>query len=204
MRGWFDSPIESAKQLYRDAVAKWQDMLSQLDSVVQDFLSVEADAMSDPELSEQWATANGHLSLFQDTLNGARNALTTIEGWFSSAASAVGMAGMAGVSGMGVIQLPVIGWIAIVTGATAAGWALIRELRQVYVAVVNKRIAEQNIINSQNGQPLVPYVDPATSGGGIGDFIGLPELSSTAKWAVIGLIGWWLYSTAKDHRHGAH
>lgn len=181
MDGWFDSPIESAKQAYSDAVGQWQSMLTALDAAVADFNSITDVAAADPTLSEQWATANNHLTLFQDTINGVKSAIDTIVGWFGSFTDAVGLSGY-GPQRMGA--LPVLAWIAIITAGVAAGYALIDELRQVYIAATNAKIAQQNIVNAQQGKPPIPYITLGASSSGL--FSGL---SDTAKWVSLGVLG---------------
>lgn len=194
MDGWFDSPIESAKQAYNDAVGKWQSMLADLDAAVANFNSVQDLVADDPVLQDRWNTANGHLQLFQDTINSVKSAITTIVGWFNSAGQAVSSA--VGLSGMGA--LPVIAWIGIVTAGVAAGTALIYELRGVYTDTINAQIAQQNIVNSQQNKPLIPFLDMGSPGGG-----GLLSgVSDTAKWITIGVLGYLAYEAFKETRKG--
>ncbi len=222
--------VDAAKAAYNDALAKWQDVMSNLDMAVSNFNSVQADAQSDPVLADKWNTANGHLQALQGTLSTVQGTIGTIEDWFSSSAQAASDAAttagnwlstaasavnpinndnifnqaatsvydtvsgaLNGVRRQGMGALPVVAWIAIITAAVGAVWGVIYELRSVYIAVENKKIADQNILNAQQGKPLVPYI--SDTGGGL-----LSGLSDTAKWGAIGFIAWMIYESMKGRR----
>jgi hypothetical protein len=185
---WITSPIESAKSTYNEAIANWQAALAALDAAVSDFNTIDPDNIDDPDLRAQYDTARGHLDLFQGTMDRVSQMRDTIVNWFNSNAS----------TGMGLVQIPVIGWVAIITASVAAAWALVRELRLVYATYTNGQIARQNQQNIAQGLPTVPYVDPS-AGDSFGVFGGMSDL---AKWAVLGAALFLGYKLLEGHQHG--
>lgn len=195
MKGWLDSPIESFKETYRQLIDKWQAAMDALDAAYGEFRGNYDYAQQDAELASKWAELDGKVSLLETTVQGASDAIDGMKNFFSSVGSSIGLSGREmTMKGMGI--LPAVPWalVGIVTAGIAGIWLVINALRAFNIDVTNRKIAEQNIINSQEGKPSIPYLDLSDSSVG-GVFSALPD---TAKWAAIGVIGF-LLIRAFDH-----
>ncbi|HJW55868.1 MAG TPA: hypothetical protein VJ577_11390 [Burkholderiaceae bacterium] len=198
LQGWFDSPIESFRNAYNEAADNWRNAMAMLDAAYNEFQANREYALSDDELAGQYGDLDSRVSLLQSTIQGVESAISTITNFFSSVGQAIGLSGSQTIQGLGV--LPAIPWalVTLITAGIAGVWAVINSLREFNTTVANKKIAEQNIINSQNGAPLIPYLDlgpPGGPGGGL-----LSGVSGTVKWAAIGLLGFMLLSMYKERR----
>lgn len=209
--GWLDSPIESFKAAYNGAIAKWQDALASLDSAYAEFQANRDYALSDDELGPRWSELDGKISFLQSTIQGVSNAKDAIVNFISSFGepgvdntildsrdylAQSGLSGRKNMGGMGF--LPAIPWsfVALITAGVAAVWTIVNQLRSFNVDVLNRKIAEQNILNSQTGKPLIPFIDLGPpEGGGV-----LSGLSDTTKWAVIGLLGMLAFKAFNEHK----
>lgn len=217
MHGWFDDPIGSFKQQYNDAVAKWQDALAALDAAYAEFQANHDYAQDDPDLSARYDDLSSKVDALRTTMTTVQGAIGDARGFIAAIGSAVTGGEMAdeastnvdpmgnvingyrGLAGLGV--LPAIPWavVALVTASVAGVWVVINQVRGFNLDVANKKIAAQNILNAQEGKPLIPLL--STDGGAAGGFwSGMPE---TARWAAIGL-GIYMLFTYLDKHHGHH
>lgn len=187
MNGWFDSPIESFKQMYQDAVDNWTAALQALDAAHTEFVANYDYAQGDPDLFGQWSSIDNKVGILQGTIDTVKSAMTSVGNFFGGVGSAVGLTPQAAMNGLGF--LPAVPWalVGVIAASSAGVWVIVNEMRGFNVDVTNKRIAEQNILRAQQGLELLPYVP---SGGG-GLFAGAFDgLSSTAKWIALGIAGY--------------
>lgn len=185
MNGWFDSPIESFKQMYQDAVDKWNAALEALDAAHTEFVANYEYASGDPDLFGQWSSIDNKVGILQGTIDTVKSAMSSVGSFFSSVGSAVGLTPQATMNGLGF--LPAVPWalVGVIAASSAGVWAIVNEIRGFNVDVTNKRIAEQNLLRAEQGLEPLPYVTSAGSGGLFaGAFDGL---SSTAKWIALGI-----------------
>ncbi len=189
MNGWLDSPIESFKAAYNEAIEKWTDALSAFDAAYSEFVENEqyVHTSDDTRLVSQYDDAAGRVGLIQSTIQGVRDAMSSIGSFIGGVGSAIGLSGVQTARGMGFI-LPAIPWalVATITAGVAALYTVTNYMLSSNTAVANAKIAEQNILNSQQGLPLIPFIELQTAQSG-GIFSGL---SDTAKWLTYGILGY--------------
>ena len=195
MKGWFDSPIESLKAAYNEAVQKWQAALQSLDFEYEQFMQHRDYALSDDELAPRWNDLNGKIDLLQTTIQGVKDAIDTIADFFAGIGEAVGLSGGRTMQGLGALPALPWAWVAVITAGTATVWALVNSVHTFNVDAINRQISEQNVIRAQRGEAPLPFVDLDPPGGGF-----MAGLSSTAKWAVIGLLGIMAFKAYSDNQ----
>jgi hypothetical protein len=195
MDGWFDSPVESFKASWNDAIGQWQAALAALDAAYSEFLANQEFASEDTDLSPRWLDLADKVAMLQATVDGVGGAIASARNFFTGIGNAVGLSGKR--SGLGL--LPVIPWalVGLVSAAVAGVYVVVNSLRQFNIDVTNKKIAEQNILNSQQGKPLIPLISVSDSSGGV--FSGV---SDTAKWITYGVIGYMLLKFLEGNSRG--
>lgn len=187
MKGWLDSPIDTFRQRYEEGVANWQAALAQLDAAYVEFNANQAFAAQDPQLAARWADLDGKVSFLQGTIETVAGAMQSVQDFFSGVADTLGFSSGSTMQGMGFV-IPAVPWalVGLVTAGATAVWAVVNQLRGFNVDIANRQIAQQNIVNAQNGQPPIPYIDLGPPGGGAGGV--LSDIGSLVKWGIGGAV----------------
>lgn len=199
MKGWLDSPIDTFRQRYEEGVANWQAALAQLDAAYAEFTANQAFAAQDPQLAARWADLDGKVSFLQGTIETVAGAMQSVQDFFGGVADTLGFSSGSTMQGMGFV-LPAVPWalVGLVTAGAAAVWGVVNQLRGFNVDIANRQIAQQNILNAQNGQPPIPYIDLGPPGGGAGGV--LSDIGSLVKWGIGGAIALMLIRQFENSR----
>lgn len=187
LKGWFDSPIDTFRQRYEEGVANWQAALAELDVAYAAFVANQAYAAQDPQLAARWNELDGKVSFLQGTIETVAGAMQSVQDFFAGVANTIGFSSGSTMQGLGFVW-PAVPWalVGLVATGAAAVWAVVNQLRGFNVDIANRQIADQNILNAQNGQPPIPYIDLGPPGGGAGGVFS--DISSLVKWGIGGAV----------------
>lgn len=173
------SILDQFKQKYNDAVAEFQNASAQLDNSADMLLSIQSDALNDPQFADAWQSNYNKVNALQATRDATFNDIETVRGWIESAKQSFGLAA--------VIVVP---WatVAAIGAATAAILAVVFAANNFYNMYMRHQVDVINIERAQNGEAPIDYPEPIETGFGNSITSIFGNISTVAQTLIIGAV----------------